>query len=119
MKVLVCGGRDYDDYSTVKHVLDHVHSRREIKILIHGAARGADLLGERWAKENEIEYRGYPAKWKKQRNAAGPIRNRRMLDEECPNMVVAFPGGTGTADMIEAAKAAGVAVLDHHKERVR
>lgn len=42
--------------------------------------------------------------------AAGPIRNQRMLDEGKPDLVVAFPGGRGTADMVRRAKAAGVPV---------
>ena len=43
---------------------------------------------------------------------AGPERNARMLAEGRPDLVVAFPGGTGTADMVRRAKAAGVRVVE-------
>ncbi|MEM9912925.1 MAG: hypothetical protein AAF922_19365 [Pseudomonadota bacterium] len=48
--------------------------------------------------------------------AAGPIRNKEMLDEGCPDLVVAFPGGRGTANMVKQAQAAGVEVLDKRED---
>jgi len=52
------------------------------------------------------------ANWRTHGKAAGPIRNQQMLDEGRPHLVVAFPGGTGTADMVRRAKAAGVPVME-------
>ena len=53
----------------------------------------------------------YPADWKKYGKSAGPLRNQRMIDEGKPDLVVAFPGGVGTADMISRAKAYNISVL--------
>lgn len=81
-------------------------------VIIHGAATGADSLANRWAVVNWVRSEEYPADWKKHGAAAGPIRNQRMIDEGKPDLVVAFPGGKGTADMVSRAKAAGVRVIE-------
>ena len=52
-----------------------------------------------------------PADWKQYGRGAGPIRNREMLQYSEPDIVVAFPGGAGTADMIRAARTAGYPVV--------
>jgi hypothetical protein len=62
---------------------------------------GYDLQVEKWAKKLGLPYIGYPADWGKYGNSAGPIRNQQMLEEERPDMVVAFPGNNGTQDMIK------------------
>jgi hypothetical protein len=59
----------------------------------------------------------YVAQWKKHGRAAGPIRNQRMLDKGKPDLVVAFPGGRGTADMIRRAERAGVPVRIADRDR--
>lgn len=110
MKVLVCGGRDYNNYQKVKETLDRIHAQYPITLLIHGDAKGADKLGERWAKEHGVPDKPYPARWNVDGKAAGPIRNQKMLDRELPHGVVAFPGGNGTRDMISRAKKAGITV---------
>jgi hypothetical protein len=53
-----------------------------------------------------------PAEWKKHGKRAGPLRNMRMLEEWKPDGVAAFPGGSGTADMIAQARNAGVKVWE-------
>ena len=108
MKVLVTGGRNYRDTVHVNRVLDDCIG---LTVLISGAAKGADTLALRWAMSRQVEFRGYPAKWGGGRSAsAGPIRNQRMLDDAEPDLVIAFPGGRGTADMMKKARAAGVRV---------
>ena len=91
-KVLVCGGRDYSDAKSLNMVLDAAHSANPIVMLIHGAARGADTLAEKWAEANGVTSNAYPADWKRDGKAAGPMRNQRMLDQCKPHMVIAFPG---------------------------
>lgn len=129
MKVLVCGGRDYADKAKVFEVLDYIHQNRgAVKLVIHGAASGADKLGEEWAKARGIEPDPYPALWDwldapgavikrtrtgKPYNAlAGPQRNTKMLTHGKPDCVVAFPGGDGTANMIEQARNSGIRVFE-------
>lgn len=106
-KVLVSGGRDYQNREILFRVLDASHAGTPIDQIIHGAARGADTLAQQWADDRGVRCLQFPADWKKDGKAAGPIRNRRMLLEE-PDLVICFPGGRGTADMRKAAHKAGV-----------
>lgn len=110
-RVLVCGGRDYDDRDQLFWVLDAAHHANPIILLIHGAARGADQLAADWALERGVLCNAYPADWDAHGKAAGPIRNKKMLDAGKPHMVIAFPGGKGTANMIQQAEAAGFSVV--------
>lgn len=110
-RVLVCGGRDYVDQDVVNEVLDGIHERTSIGVVIHGGASGADTCARRWADAKQIAHWAFPAQWSKHGRAAGPIRNQMMLEESRPNLVVAFPGGRGTADMSRRATEAGVQLL--------
>lgn len=109
MRLLVCGGRDFADELNLFRTLDYLH-RHRIACVIHGAARGADSLAGKWAREQGVPCRSFPADWNRHGRAAGAIRNQQMLDEGRPDLVVAFPGGRGTADMVRRAKAAGIPV---------
>ena len=110
--LLVCGGRDFIDMPRVSAALDAVQAKRPITLLVHGAARGADTLAATWAQRRSVPTLAFPADWERDGKAAGPLRNQRMLDEARPDGVVAFPGGRGTADMKQRARAAGVTVWD-------
>lgn len=109
-RVLVCGGRDYADRAKVFATLDRLHARMPISVLIHGAARGADSLGAAWGEAvlGKDNVKPFPADWTRYGKRAGPLRNQQMIDEGKPDFVVAFPGDTGTADMVRRAKAAGI-----------
>jgi hypothetical protein len=111
MRVLVCGGRDYADYVNVVKMLSALETMRgPFTTIIHGCARGADTLADRYARANDIVVAKFPADWERYGSAAGPIRNRQMLDEGKPDLVVAFPGGRGTANMVQQARRVGVEV---------
>lgn len=110
-KVLVCGGRDYSDRRKVYAILDRLHSEAPIWRIVTGGANGADLLACDWAAMRSIEYIKYPANWEELGRKAGPLRNREMLERESPSLVVAFPGGAGTANMIRLATDALVPVM--------
>lgn len=114
MKVLVCGGRDFTDYVTVNRVLsayfnNFCNGNMEI---IHGGARGADTLAGLFAKMFGLKCHIFPAEWDSYGKGAGPIRNQKMLDEGKPTIVIAFPGGADTADMIKRAKKAGILTIN-------
>ena len=111
MIVLVCGGRDYQDRRVVFDTLDRLHEREGVSLLIEGGARGADRFAREWAQERGCPYRTFCAQWKKYGKSAGPIRNAEMLRFGKPQLLVAFPGGAGTENMIDQANAAGVDVL--------
>lgn len=110
MRVLVCGGRDYHDWAAVNGVLDGLHRKHTITALIHGNAKGADALADDWAA-GKVETLTFTPLWEEHGKAAGPMRNQKMLDEGKPDMVVAFPGGRGTADMVSRAEKAGVTIV--------
>lgn len=112
MRVLVCGGRNYFDLKTTYQILDKIHQERKITCVIQGGARGADSLGRRWANETEVMSYEFQADWDKYGKKAGYIRNKQMLDEGKPDLVIAFPGGRGTAMMVNLAKKAGVEVIE-------
>jgi predicted Rossmann-fold nucleotide-binding protein len=111
MRVLVCGGRDYDDRDALYAALDSLHAEHGFMVVIAGGARGADTLAAEWAGDRGIPTQVYMAEWERLGRKAGPIRNQRMLDEGRPDLVVAFPGGTGTAGMMGIARKAGIEVI--------
>jgi len=69
-------------------------------------------LAAAWALSRGIPAIAFPADWNKDGKAAGFVRNARMLRDGRPELVVAFPGGKGTAHMVKLARDAGVAVLE-------
>ena len=115
-RVLVCGGREFDDSILMSAVLDNIN----IAVLIHGAARGADIMsafiyGANFTNQDGVmvdpgRIRSYPADWDANPKTAGFIRNQQMLDEEDPDIVLAFPGGNGTDDMVSRALRHGTPV---------
>lgn len=115
--VLICGGRDCLDAFNVieRDMMVEIEAAllRPVTIskIVHGGARGADEDAGRWAESEGIKSVAVPADWKKHGKAAGPIRNRRMLIDHSPDIVVALPGGRGTADMIRASEEFGVPVV--------
>ena len=117
-RILVCGGRNYADaakvHATLDNIVANIHAMaagQNIR-LIHGAARGADSLAAAWASSRGLAATAYPAKWDIHGRSAGFVRNKQMLDEGQPHLVVAFPGGAGTAMMIRIARSAGVTVKE-------
>lgn len=112
MRVLVCGGRDYSDRFRLFAVLDKYHDAAGISVIIEGGARGADDLAAKWAGSWGIAVEEYAADWECFGSFAGPMRNKIMLAEGKPDVVIAFPGGKGTADMIRKARRAGVEVVE-------
>lgn len=110
-RVLVCGGRDFRDARKLQKALDTLHDETPFTILIHGGAQGADYLAGLWARFNSVPVKVCTADWDNHRAAAGMIRNKRMLVEGKPDLVIAFRGGAGTSNMITQAIKAGVPVL--------
>ena len=121
-KILVCGGRNFNDKDFLFQSLDDfVETLRGSVIpmadppkirIISGGARGADTLAAIYARERGCGLKIYPAEWGLWGNAAGPIRNQRMLEEENPDVVFAFRGGKGTFDMISKSKRQGFKVIE-------
>jgi len=112
VKVLVCGGRDFNDPLTLGSWLGGIHKNHgPITLLIEGGARGADLMARKFAEWQNIPVKTFPADWDLHGKSAGPIRNKQMLNEGKPDLVVAFEGGRGTANMVAQARTAGIKVF--------
>jgi hypothetical protein len=108
--LLVCGGRDFTDKALMHSVLDGILKKKESLMVIHGDAKGADRMAGDWARERLMHEVKVPALWDAWPKKGGPIRNAAMLHLK-PQGVVAFPGGSGTADMVAKAEAAGIPVF--------
>ena len=110
MKILVCGDRDWTDIWTIYDVLNKYPRDT---IILHGAARGADTMAGTIAKKLKFTIHSCPAQWEKYGKAAGPIRNRQMLDMN-PDLVIAFHNNIekskGTKDCIKEAEKRGIPV---------
>lgn len=114
MRVLVCGGRDFYDWNKLNAILQQTKLRapHDALTIIQGGAKGADGMAREWCEAYHVAYINYPANWEKHGRASGPIRNQRMLDDGKPDLVIAFPGGSGTADMVRRARAANITVQE-------
>ena len=113
MRVLICGGRNFNDDGLMMDTMIDINIEfNGIDVIIDGDCRGADKLGGEWAEYMNIEREIYPANWNKYGKSAGYKRNTQMLVEGKPDLVVAFPGGKGTAMMIKIARDAGVEVRE-------
>jgi hypothetical protein len=112
MRVLVCGGRKFSDSDLLNRTLNELHAIKPFSAVMHGTQKGADALADNWATANHIPVARFRPEWKKYGGrAAGPIRNARMLAEGKPDLVIAFPGGKGTKNMMDQTFQAGVKLL--------
>lgn len=135
MRVLVCGGRDYDDRDHIWNTLTDLDAERgPFTIVIHGCATGADNEAMLWAQAMPgRKHAPFRAAWSDltQPNArikvrwdgsrydamAGFRRNQRMIDEGKPDLGIAFPGGKGTADMVARLHKASIEVIEVRAKR--
>lgn len=121
MEAIICGGRDYTLTVGDAKWLDGLQAQHGITFVIEGGCRRkdyrgddlptADLGAKRWAWSRGIPVATVDANWSAHGKAAGPIRNGWMLALLHPgDIVIALPGGRGTADMIEQAEKEGFKV---------
>lgn len=122
VRVLVCGNRDYTNVNVIEAVLngltalaDYDFNEPELTI-IEGGAKGADAIAAAWAdRYDDIDHEQYPAQWDKYGKAAGPHRNRQMIEEGNPHVVYAFTHkplaeSKGTLSMVTLARKVGLPV---------
>lgn len=117
-RILICGDRNWTDKQYIREVLESLETKP--KYIIEGEANGADTCGKNVAKELGIPIMTFPAEWDKYGLSAGYIRNKRMLDEGKPNIVLAFhddiSNSKGTKNMLEIAKNAGIRTVLYKHE---
>lgn len=118
MRILICGGREYANKERFERAMKpfrFLQVANKKFLVAHGACgwpamKGADALADQWALSvglvvGKSLFR-FPADWKKHGNSAGPIRNQEMFGMSKPDYVIAFPGGSGTRNMVEITRAA-------------
>ena len=114
-KVIIAGGRDFDDYEYISTKLNelfkdqNMFNNKAIKV-ISGMAKGADTLGIRYADEHKLTKILFPANWTGYHRIAGFLRNNDMLS--IATHLIAFWDGesSGTKHMIEIAQMKGIPV---------
>lgn len=111
MRVLVCGGRSYENTDAIHQELIRFHWQNPIDVIIHGGVSGAGVAAEAWARRNRVDVVRYPPNWECLGKRAERLRNDFMLADSCPDFVIVFPGGRDTADLAAKAMAAGIQVL--------
>lgn len=118
IRIIIAGGRDFNNYPFLKETVDKILLELGIKTeedkknieIISGKARGADTLGERYAVNNGISLITFPADWEAYGKAAGFIRNAEMANfaskDGNEGVLIAFWDGKskGTKHMIDTAK---------------
>lgn len=105
MKLAIVGSTNFNDYEYFCQKLEeNFNMQDEVEEIVSGGARGADSLAKRYAFENSITYVEYPAEWHIYGKAAGPVRNRQIVDRA--DVVIAFWDwkSLGTKHTIETAK---------------
>lgn len=118
MRVLVCGWRGWNDTQFIYKHLDRLHREHMFDVVIEGDQRGVDRMAGYWGRRNKLTvlpFKVTSEEWRRIGRAAGPIRNKRMLTEGKPNLVVAFPNtldGKGTQNMMKQADEYGIKVLE-------
>lgn len=121
LHVVVTGGRDFTNRPLLHVTLDSLSP----SVIHHGGATGADGMADAWAVQSrqrghEVLRVRWDAQWGLHGKAAGPIRNANMLAEakrratyeSAKLLVVAFPGGAGTANCVETARKMGIEVWE-------
>lgn len=109
MRVLICGDRHWKDEDIVE---EYIKSLPSDTVVIQGMCRGADIIARSKAHQRGLEVKDFPTKWDLYGRAAGPIRNRQMIEEGKPDLVVAFHNdlskSKGTANMLKQARERGI-----------
>lgn len=106
LKVIIAGSRGFNDYKLLETKLVHFLSRyspEDIEI-VSGGARGADLLGERFAKEKGCEIKRFIPDWDNKGKSAGYIRNWEMANYSDACVLFWDGKSSGTKHMLALAE---------------
>jgi hypothetical protein len=109
-RVIVAGGRDFFNYQLMESKLNKILSQKQNVVIVSGTAKGADQLGERYAKAHGLMISYFPALWNQHGARAGFIRNEEMA--KTADACVCFWDGesTGTKHMIDTAETMKIAL---------
>jgi hypothetical protein len=111
-RIAVTGGRNYDNKLVVFNTLDdYVSNIKDTILLMHGGCTGADQLAKEWARLRGIHNAEVEALFNYYGPIGGPKRNKMIIDM-APNILIAFPGGKGTANMLKQAQDQGIVTIN-------
>ena len=82
-RVIIAGGRDFNDYALLKAKCDTILAEKAATrriVIVSGAARGADSLGERYAREHGYALDSHPADWNRTYQKRSDGEQRRCTD---------------------------------------
>jgi hypothetical protein len=111
MRIIVCGARNFPHLDVVDGELTKINMRNLLTTVIHGCSGALGSEVDRWARSYGIPIVHYPHNWEYHGKKGEQVRNAFMLEDARPDLVVAFPGGCHTADLVRRAVNIGVAVL--------
>lgn len=106
MRLIIAGGRDFNDYELLKEKVGYIlsnKSKNNIQV-VSGTANGADKLGEQYAVENQYEIKQFPAQWDVHGKKAGYLRNEEMANYATHCICFWDGQSKGTKHMIDIAK---------------
>ena len=111
-RVLICGTRKIVNYVELAEFIKGLPTG---SVIIQGMCRGVDLMARHLGVKYGFEVEDYPADWDKYGRAAGPIRNKQMLDEGKPDLVYAvhpnISESKGTKNMVNQANKRGIETI--------
>lgn len=120
LRIVIAGSRDFNDYELLKrevlNIVKYDNRPKDYVKVISGGARGADTLGERFAKEFGLEVKRFIPDWDGLGKRAGYVRNAEMakysVEDYNDGMLIAFWDGKskGTKHMIDLANKHGLEV---------
>jgi hypothetical protein len=88
-KIAIVGYRNYYNYNEFKIKIDEIlKDYQDNLMIISGGASGTDAMAKRYAIENKIIYKEHTAEWNKYGMSAGPIRNKKIVEDS--DIVIAF-----------------------------
>jgi len=109
-KVIVAGSRDFNDYGLLeRELINFLRGRKPSEVeIVSGGARGADRLGERFAKEKKCRLALFKADWDKYGKSAGYRRNVEMAEYSNACVVFWDSVSKGSKHMIDIAEKKGL-----------
>lgn len=111
MRVLICAGRHYTDSRRCRQVLEAFQRLHPVRVVIHGGSQFLGAQIEDWAREIGADLVRYPPHWQLHGKHAERLRNRFMLADSRPDIVLALPGGDDTEELLAQARTQGIQTL--------
>lgn len=113
MRTIIAGSRGFNNYDDIVTAIEMAGWKPTV--VLSGAAKGADRLGEIWAERNGVPVEKFPADWNRWGRQAGYIRNAYMLGHGEALIALWDGESRGTKDVIFKALKAGMPVFVYVK----